>query len=30
MTGKPQYAVRVNGGEVYSRVENPKASWAIM
>ncbi len=24
MTGKPQYAVRVNGGEVYSRVENPK------
>jgi NADH-quinone oxidoreductase subunit D/NADH-quinone oxidoreductase subunit C/D len=24
MTGKPQYAVRVNGGEAYGRVENPK------
>lgn len=24
MTGKPQYAIRVNGGEVYKRVENPK------
>ncbi|MCI0399522.1 MAG: NADH-quinone oxidoreductase subunit D [Chloroflexi bacterium] len=24
VTGKPQYAIRVNGGDAYGRVENPK------